>query len=244
LLIATAIRSVDPRLEPIFKSLNLGTVDIEVRESSKAPCPMLIGIRRPIIISPTGSLQQLTDSELKMTIIHEITHFRRRDILLSNVPALVHLLYFFNPLALMAINETAAACEEACDNEVIRLMAGSPATYARFLLKWIHPQGTTKDWNAALGTVFKPNSLKRRISMLTYSNTRPFVRSIQWTTLGLVATITVVPWSVSAQANHISGSALRQTKKIGTCILNSGPLATTRLGNKASYRRHQSHLFP
>jgi beta-lactamase regulating signal transducer with metallopeptidase domain len=85
--------------------------------SAKAATPMLIGLFRPAIILPD---REYTAEQLRSVLMHELTHLRRKDILIKWLSVLACSLHWFNPLAWLMRREIDRACEFACDEVVIR----------------------------------------------------------------------------------------------------------------------------
>ncbi|MDR2736266.1 MAG: InlB B-repeat-containing protein [Gracilibacteraceae bacterium] len=84
-----------------------------------APTPMLVGLFRPCIMLPD---RDYTDAQLKSVLQHELTHLRRRDVVVKWVTVLACSLHWFNPVVWLARREISRACELACDAAVIRHM--------------------------------------------------------------------------------------------------------------------------
>ena len=167
-----------------------------LREADPAPCPLLAGWFRPTIVFPSGFAHERNEAELRMALAHELAHLKRRDLWMAGIPLLTQTLFFFHPLAWLAIRESAAACEEACDVEAMRLSGGSPSAYARLLLSSAQSDVPI----AAMGAAFGFRLLQRRITML--NQTAPLAKSgLQRGFLALLAlgVACSIPWSVTAQ---------------------------------------------
>jgi beta-lactamase regulating signal transducer with metallopeptidase domain len=82
-----------------------------------APTPMLIGIFLPVIYLPD---MEYSDVQFKNILLHELTHFRRHDVVVKWLAALTVCLHWFNPIAYLARREIDRACELACDEAVIK----------------------------------------------------------------------------------------------------------------------------
>ncbi|MCL2748267.1 MAG: M56 family metallopeptidase, partial [Oscillospiraceae bacterium] len=82
-----------------------------------AVTPMLIGLFRPAIILPD---REYTDAQLHSVLLHELTHLRRKDMLVKWLSVLASAVHWFNPLVWLVRREIDRACELACDEAVIR----------------------------------------------------------------------------------------------------------------------------
>lgn len=89
--------------------------------------PMLAGMIRPALLLPPEPLSQ---QELHCSLLHELTHFRRRDIWLRALALWVKALYWFNPLCWLMERLIQRDTELACDEEVLSLL--SPEEHAAY----------------------------------------------------------------------------------------------------------------
>lgn len=86
--------------------------------------PMLLGLFRPVIIVPKAAYVQSGHADALSGILrHELTHYRRRDLLYKWAVVAVTSLHWFNPLMLWVRREVSRACELSCDEAVIRDMS-------------------------------------------------------------------------------------------------------------------------
>ncbi len=81
--------------------------------------PMLAGAFRPAILLPQGSM---SGEELGFSLLHELTHYRRRDIWLKMLAAWVNALYWFDPLMWYMVRLVERDTELACDEDALRLL--------------------------------------------------------------------------------------------------------------------------
>ncbi|MCL2083768.1 MAG: M56 family metallopeptidase [Oscillospiraceae bacterium] len=90
---------------------------VSVYRSKKADAPMLIGLFKPAVILPE---REYTEAQLKAVLLHELTHLRRKDILVKWLSVIACAVHWFNPVVWAARREIDRACELACDETVIR----------------------------------------------------------------------------------------------------------------------------
>ena len=89
--------------------------------------PMLAGLLRPAVLLPQGSL---TGEELGCSLLHELTHYRRRDIWLKTLAMWVNTLYWFDPLMWYMVRLVERDTELACDEDALRALP--PESYAAY----------------------------------------------------------------------------------------------------------------
>jgi len=87
-----------------------------------AQTPMLIGILRPMIVLPD---REYTPWQLEAVLLHELTHYRRRDVAVKWLTLLASALHWFNPFVWLARREIHRICELACDEAVISKMSNA-----------------------------------------------------------------------------------------------------------------------
>lgn len=99
--------------------------------------PFAFGILRPHIYLPLG----LEREEMRIILLHERAHLRRRDNLVKPLFYAALCLHWFNPLAWLAFKGMACDMEAACDEAVLRAEgSGVKAAYCESLLKFSGPQ--------------------------------------------------------------------------------------------------------
>jgi beta-lactamase regulating signal transducer with metallopeptidase domain len=131
--------------------------------NAKAATPMLIGLFRPAIILPDRAY---TDVQLRCVLLHELSHLRRKDILVKWLTVLAVSVHWFNPLVWLMRREMHRACELACDEAVIAgLDDGGKQSYGDTL---IAVAATSKIPHMVLSTTMceQKKSLKERLAAI------------------------------------------------------------------------------
>lgn len=94
--------------------------------------PMLVGLVRPTLLLPE---QPLSPKELEYALLHELTHYRRRDIWLKALSLWVRAVHWFNPLVWMMDRAIERDTELSCDEAVLRrLPPEEHAAYGKTIL--------------------------------------------------------------------------------------------------------------
>lgn len=91
---------------------------IHVFQSYQAPVPFICGVIRPKIILPE---EQFTGKELEIILLHELEHYKQKDIfwkLMCNVLACVH---WFNPVKKEICSQIEDWSEVSCDVRVLKV---------------------------------------------------------------------------------------------------------------------------
>jgi beta-lactamase regulating signal transducer with metallopeptidase domain len=94
--------------------------------------PLAAGVREPAILLPAGAAGWSRE-RLRVVLLHEMAHIRRKDCLTQALGELTACLYWFHPLVWLALRRLRAERERACDDLVLH--AGTKASdYAAHLL--------------------------------------------------------------------------------------------------------------
>jgi beta-lactamase regulating signal transducer with metallopeptidase domain len=102
---------------------------------------MLIGIFQPAIILPQKMLgaceSSILESEhIKYVLMHELSHYKRKDILYKWLIQIIACVHFFNPFMGMIKRSINKMCELSCDEAVIRkLHSREKKSYGSALIK-------------------------------------------------------------------------------------------------------------
>ena len=94
--------------------------------------PMMTGLFRPTVILP----EELPPREdLWFILRHELTHFKRRDILYKTLLLCANLVHWFNPLTWVLLRAAEGDLERCCDDDVVKgLPADDRARYGQVIL--------------------------------------------------------------------------------------------------------------
>lgn len=108
-------------LEQTKKELNINR-NIRIRIASEHCSPMLVGTFFPIIYIPQS---EISDENLRMVFLHELTHYKRKDLFFKWLSLFVNVLHWFNPFAYLLCHNLSEACEISCDMAVTKKMSES-----------------------------------------------------------------------------------------------------------------------
>ncbi|MDP9175827.1 MAG: hypothetical protein M3O30_18460 [Planctomycetota bacterium] len=128
----TSSEKTDPRLLRIFdgccREIGLPTKRAPaVLVTSATASPALGGLLRPCILVPAHLPAELDDHQIRMVLLHELTHFVCGDLWMNCAWTLVHALHWFNPLLWMAESRCAADRELARDAMVLQHVGAASA---------------------------------------------------------------------------------------------------------------------
>lgn len=184
---------------------------VELWENPLAASPMLLGLVRPRIVLPSAAV---SETDFRCTALHELTHYRRCDLLYKWLVQLTVCLHWWNPLVWVMAREIDRACELACDEAVLRrLKPEERLSYGDALLRALESGG---GYRAARGSVSLGESaelLKERLSAIMN-----FKKPSRWTAL-LSLVLAAALTTGAAAAGAYTGPAKRGASPVkGTAL--------------------------
>lgn len=137
--------------------------EIPVYTTAYLHSPVLVGVLHPRIFLPLPVISDYSEPELRYMLLHELQHYRHRDILTGYFMNLALAVYWFNPLVWYARREMRSDREIACDASVLQLLpADSCEDYGNTLLHFAQKAADNPfSFTAGLGGSAK--QLRRRI---------------------------------------------------------------------------------
>lgn len=119
----------------------------EARQLPAGASPALVGFLRPKILLPLHVLDAMADHELRLILLHELAHVRRRDVLINWLATLVAIVHWANPAVWVVLWRMRTERELACDELVLKVGRDDHAgqTYARTILKLVEALSTSSN---------------------------------------------------------------------------------------------------
>ena len=156
---------------------------VSVRLSGRVDAPVTYGLFRPVILLPADTDWRDADA-MGFILAHEYAHIRRMDGLKKLVLTGTACLHWFNPAVWVMYLLANRDMELACDERVVRSMAGDVrAAYARTLIRMAEVRGT----EAPMFSWFSANAMEERITSIMKTK-----KLTAWAvTLSLILTLAV-----------------------------------------------------
>ena len=108
---------------PVFESVKHQLKikrNISLRMSPDVRSPMLVGILFPVVYVPC---RDIPDECLRMIFLHELTHYKRKDLFFKWLSLFANAIHWFNPLSYLLCANISEACEIACDMAVTKKLS-------------------------------------------------------------------------------------------------------------------------
>lgn len=162
---------------------------IPILVSASVNTPALIGVFRPKILLPAQIAGELDADELKYVFLHELAHYRRKDMLFVWLTVVIRALHWFNPLVWYCFYRMDQDREAACDAMVLsrvkpeeRLKYGHTIIH---LLKML--PSLQKSAPGVIGILPGKARIKRRLAMISLFKKE----SVPWTVAIVILILSV-----------------------------------------------------
>jgi hypothetical protein len=136
--------------------------------TSHVSVPALFGVRRPCLLLPKELLARVSMPELRLIILHELAHVKRRDTLLNWLMIVARAWHWFNPLVWLVLRRLRADRELVCDQMVLRSLAPAERKlYGHTLLKLLDDFSGPQLAPGLVPILKHKQETKRRIVMIS-----------------------------------------------------------------------------
>ena len=126
--------------------------------------PLLIGFFRPCIILPNADIPE---KNFQYIVLHEMTHYKRRDVFYKWLVQTAVCLHWFNPLVHLMSREITKACEFSCDEAVlVKAGYGGAQDYGKTLLDAMVAAGQYRENPGAVTLSENKQLLKERLGAI------------------------------------------------------------------------------
>jgi bla regulator protein BlaR1 len=163
--------SNDERINSILKycknTMNI-KCNIPLLTSQKVRTPSLYGFFNSKILISETYMKQLSDSEVRYIFLHELSHYKRKDIAINWIITILQIIYFFNPLIWYAFYKIHEDCEISCDAAALKYINELEyKSYGSTIIKLIKLFSESNFIPVTAGISKNKSSYKRRIIMIS-----------------------------------------------------------------------------
>ena len=145
------------------EKLNIKT-RVELSCNPLIASPMLIGFFRPRIILPVGEWE---DKELSYIFVHELIHYKQRDMFYKWLIQIVVCVHWFNPFVYLLEKEVNKSCELSCDEKVISILDEKvKREYGDTLISFLKSNNLYKSSLASVTLTEGAEQLKERLGAI------------------------------------------------------------------------------
>ena len=193
---------------------------LKVLRTDMLDAPLLVGLIRPALFLPDMEILMdnssgLSGENMRYIIMHELTHYKRRDILYKWFAMFVQSVHWFDPFVYAVSRQIDLNCEISCDIAVTeKLDDREKDSYMRMILELAAAAGR-RNRSAMLTTQMagSKKTLKRRFAMIRNDQKRKN-RNIN----KLISAISVAAALVMMSTTVFASSALSNITTAGTTV--------------------------
>lgn len=95
---------------------------IPVYSTAFLKCPVIVGFLKPRIYLPIHIISDYNAASMRFMLLHELQHFKHKDIAANYLINIAGILYWFNPFVWYALKEMRCEREIACDSSVLQML--------------------------------------------------------------------------------------------------------------------------
>lgn len=152
--------------------------------------PSLVGVFKSRIIIPS-SLIKLSKEELQHIFLHELCHFKRKDILTESLLVLLQCVHWFNPLVWYLFKHVRNDMEMACDERVLSILNEKDHNkYGLTMLTVLEKANFNKKLAIGLNMADDKKTIKKRVELI--KNSKYFTKKNKIFTITGVACLIIM----------------------------------------------------
>ena len=145
------------------EKLNIKT-RVELSRNPLIASPIMIGFFRARIVLPAC---ELDDKELSYIFVHELIHYKQRDMFYKWLIQIVVCVHWFNPFVYLLEKEVNKSCELSCDEKVISILDDKARReYGDTLISFLQSNNLYKSSLASVTLTEGAEQLKERLGAI------------------------------------------------------------------------------
>lgn len=150
---------------------------LAVYKTDMLDAPLMVGLFKPRLFLPSAELEH---ADLRLILMHELTHYKRKDILYKWISMAIQCIHWFNPIAYIVSRQIDLSCEISCDYAVTRKLGeDEQREYMNMILNLLlnsnaHPRllttqmaGSKKFLKRRFAMIKKKIRINKRITVLS-----------------------------------------------------------------------------
>ena len=222
----------DQRLLSDFNKLKVDLkikTEISMLKTRHVFSPSLLGVLHPRLLLPIGIEQTFSLEQINHIFLHELLHFKRKDIWVNWLAQVLATIHWFNPLIWYAFHRMREDQEIACDALVIsQIDTRQTKDYAYTLIKLLETYSTAPRMASLARLSGSKSQIKRRLTMIKKFRQA----SVKWSSLGLlvIAFIALATFSsAKVDASNVTqkGDEVSKALSQATANINSTSVQST-----------------
>ncbi len=142
--------------------------EIDIFFTDVVDAPTLAGLFNVKILIPSYMEGRLTYEQYQHVFLHELAHFKRKDIHIFSLIGIIQILHWFNPILWFGFVKMRQDCEIACDSLVLSyLNEGEYKSYGETIIHMLQNFKSSFQPVVTVGVLGNRGEIKRRIKMIS-----------------------------------------------------------------------------
>ncbi|XHR27205.1 MAG: M56 family metallopeptidase [Chthoniobacteraceae bacterium] len=183
--IGQAVPVQDPAVVGLFDECRgqMGVrASVRLMETAMVKSPALCGVFRSSLLLPPGLTSAFSSRELRYIFLHELAHFKRRDVLINWLVTALQIAHWFNPFVWYGFARMRADRELACDALAMGTAREEEAKeYGRTVIKLLETLSRPSALPGLVGIMEDKRQMERRIRMIA-----AFKKTRRWSIPALI----------------------------------------------------------
>lgn len=183
-------KEIEALFQECKRELNINR-SLVLGQSSHVNVPIVFGLLKTYIILPEEVINKLSLEDMRYIILHELNHYKKKDIWINYAMCFYKVVYWFNPCVHWAFNIMKTDREIACDTEVLNLLDESNyIDYGRTIINFIEILSESR--SLAMVTSMggsKKQVMKRIKHIASFKKENKFLQVKSLLIFGLITTI-------------------------------------------------------
>lgn len=140
--------------------------DVKVILQNSIDTPSIFNVFKPkILLSP--NILTLSEKEISYILLHELAHYKRRDLMTNHLLLLLQMIHWFNPVLWYCFKRMRQDMEVAADELVLtQLESGEQREYGKALLAVVENLNVPRLAPRLIGMVDDKKNIEKRIKMI------------------------------------------------------------------------------
>lgn len=196
--------------------------------------PTLFGIFRPRIYISDKVLRRLNDNDMRYVFMHELAHYKQKDIAVNYVMMLVLIVHWFNPFIWYAYSRMRSDQEMACDARVLTcLQSDETKEYGFTMIKLLEVLSGSSGLIQLPNFIDEKQNIKERIHRISRFGTDKKKWTIFSSLILLLVSCTFLTnaESMAAQVKGSGGNSANISKP--TSVFSTGAGSNSAAGQNA-----------
>lgn len=149
--------------------------DISLIKIQEIKTPALFGYVKPIILLPENILNTLPVNKLRYVFLHELSHLKRRDIIMNWLLIILRIIHWFNPVIQYGLKKMGEDMEICCDSLALSYTNDEEVKdYGLTIINLIESFSKSTQLLGTSSIAKNKSEVKRRIIMIKLFNKKAY----------------------------------------------------------------------